>query len=495
MRKIWPRPHARPYSALLVSWLVFGGLVACAASAFAADPFTFDLPKAEFQLSSLPTTPSKIPPLLTLKGGTPPYTVQVSSDAVTLEPYRSPGPSKPGAPTSYRITPKKAGVAEVTMRDAAGQVRTARITVLAAPESLATTLSDPVIDLGKSVTLSVTGGTPPYRLDVPSGTRFRIDRVAEGQYRITGMVAGGGGLTVVDSKGNTRGVALQAAPLKLQANRTSLGIGEVVELTIAGGTAQHAVTVAPADAASLSQKSATLYAVTARRDGPLTILVKDAEGKSGSVQVTVVKPAAPPSVAAPPEFKLELTPTAIHVRDYVQPPKEAVLKIVGGTPPYTVTQHPDFRLTLTKESETNYRVTGRYPGGEVHQLQVKDAAGKQVSAQLYITRPLAIRCPQQDVIIPEHTPGRIVSAPPVSIQILNGEGPFTVQNPNADLVAVGPPADGRRPTYDRPQEIAATVALTGKAPGTAIVRVGDKNIYNQCAVKVVRFAPPPAPPK
>ncbi len=445
----------------------------------AADPLTVELSKAEFQIIPM-ATPSKIPILLTVRGGRPPYQVSASGDAITLQPHGGMNPTM----AQYRILPKKPGIADITVKDAAGETRNARFTVTAAPGPLNVTLSDTIIDLGKSVTLTISGGVPPYRVDLPSGTRFKPERLSDSQYRLTGMVAGGGIFRVFDSKQSERAFTLRAALLKAQLARTSALPGETTDLTFSGGAAQHSLACEPVDAASFTMKSATAFTITFRKAGQGTLVLKDAEGQSARLPFTVNAPAPPPPPPVP--FGLTTSASSIHVQDCPLSPREALITLKGAAGAVTFTQTPP-RLTLTKVNETTYKATGRYPGGEVITLSGKDVTGKFSAIQIYLNRPLAVKGPDRDLIVPENKPGRVVSAAPVHILILNGEGPFKVDVRNPDLVQAGPVQDGRRPTYDRPTEVAATIPLIGKAPGNAKILVGDKYGWTEVLVKVVKL--------
>jgi hypothetical protein len=466
--------------AVLVLMMIYF-LAAGIQATFAAEPLSFQMPENKAILvPGVIVTPSKLGSkyYLVAKGGTPPYTVAVADDVVRVAPHRT-------KPFTFDITPVRAGTATLILRDSAGATSTAQFVVYVQTQ-LNAAISRRYLITGETDVLQVSGGTFPYTAKVnnsnvsltpsPSNTAgWMVKALSPGEFFIT----------VVDASRNTfacSGVVI--APLTgnvspAPSGRVMLQAGEEATLTVSGGIKPYNAKVNNSTV-SLTKSGDNMWRIKALASGEFNITVEDTSQRG-------LNYAFGGTVNKLEEIALKLNPNTIHVSDFVLNPKEAVLNISGGKPPYTVTQIPERRLTITKMSESSYRITANHPGGEVHWIHVKDAVGKTTSTQISITRPLVVKCPTREVVIPENSPGRSVSFVPIYIDIMNGSGPFTVQNLNTDLIDVSPPAYGTRPTYERPQERTASSFIRGKAPGTAKIKIGDSNTSVECTVKVIRY--------
>ncbi|MEI6609462.1 MAG: hypothetical protein WCO53_06905 [Deltaproteobacteria bacterium] len=460
---------------------------------YAAEPLSFQMPENKAILVSGVfgiVTPSKLGSkyYLVAKGGTPPYALSVAGDAVSVAPRKKTSyglqAASPQLIDTFDITPLRAGTATLILRDSTGAASTAQfvVTVLT---PLTATMSRRNLQKDEADILGVAGGTKPYTV-VTNNTTVSLTPSIENRWRVTALSPGEFILTVRDAGNNTFSyVGAVVAPLigrvlpQPYDTYDRLPAGIEVTLTISGGIKPYSAKANNSNV-SLTKSGDNIWRIKTLTPGEFIITVEDASqrGLSYVYRGTVKKLE---------EITLKLTASTIHVSDFVLNPKEAVLNISGGKPPYTVTQIPERRLTITKISESSYRITGSSPGGEVHWIHVKDAVGKTTSTQISITRPLVVKCPTREVVIPENSPGCSVSFVPIYIDIMNGSGPFTVQNINTDLIDVSPPAYGTRPTYERPQERAASSFIRGKSPGNAKIKISDSSTSVECAVKVIRY--------
>ncbi len=140
---------------------------------------------------------------LTIQGGTAPYTATVSGSALTLTQ---------GSATQYQMTPKAAGTATITVKDAKGATAQVTMTVTApaaAPQKLQ--ISAPAslrisrVGIGTMPipgTMTVQGGTAPYKVTISDSQVVHVSE-SGGKYTLLPLRKGTAVVTVRDAKGQT----------------------------------------------------------------------------------------------------------------------------------------------------------------------------------------------------------------------------------------------------------------------------------------------------
>jgi hypothetical protein len=336
---------------------------------FAAAPLSFDMPETRaYLVPGVLVTPSKLGSkyYLAAKGGAPPYTLTVTGNAVSVAPHRT-------KKYTFDITPRQAGTAILTLRDSAGATITAPFVVSADPtDGFKASALPTTIDVNKIVMITVSGGAPPYSIDILSPSRFRVERLAEDSYRLTGVLAGGGTVMIKDSKGRSQSIVLNPEPIKIAGVKTVLLPAEMTDVSVTGGTAPFAIE--KSSPVAVTMLSEGKYKIGSGTPGSFSFGVRDATGIRAALTFQV---AAPLSVSLRKISKyVTVSKDPEKNRDtWLRQGEQVELVITGGLLPYTVTASPAGIVAITQTGSTQYLV-GPVAAGSVTVL-VRDVRGAE----------------------------------------------------------------------------------------------------------------------
>ncbi|MCB0430280.1 MAG: gliding motility-associated C-terminal domain-containing protein [Flavobacteriales bacterium] len=281
----------------------------------------------------------------TVTGGTPGYTFIWSNGETTED-----------------LTGVTAGTYVVTVTDQLGCSDTAQITLTEPTQLIASVINDTVACYGDSsgiLTILASGGTPSYTYEWSTG--------ATG-IQITGLTAGGFGVTVTDANGcvvSTSAQVVQPGLLTLGVTETPVscnsGSDGAIDLTVLGGNAPFMYDWSDG---SHAEDPTSLTA------GSYTVTVTDSKGCSDSISATITEPAA-----------LSLTIRSIPATCHGGANGSAVVTASGGTPAYQY-------LWNSIPAQTNLAATGLTAG--TYMVTVTDANGCSDSISVGVSEPDSI---------------------------------------------------------------------------------------------------------
>lgn len=306
-----------------------------------------------------------------ISSGNPPYMLATSSNLKVV----SPGTDSEGN-TIYKLTATAAGKGMVSVRDAQGQRLSRSITVLDyVALSFPELTGNSPLYVGKTTSLAVTGGKPPYTVTVDKPAAVTIERQGEGKYAVTAKQAGVSSVyfTVTDSSGAKRSKNLsirELNPLTLWSVFDKIAIGDSANLLIQGGTAPYTVTVS-GNQLTLTKIDEKKYTITPKLPGQATIRVKDGNGTTSEKVFTVTAP-----------------PIALHIANTspLQVGDKRLLDIKGGVAPYVLklsNTNAKAELTQTTNQYSRYQITGSAAGNV--DIVVTDSVETRASVTLHIT--------------------------------------------------------------------------------------------------------------
>ena len=222
---------------------------------------------------------------------------------------------------------------------------------------------------GGSYQFTASGGVPPYRFAVVEGDGS-IDR-DDGLYRSTGTI-GDVLVAVTDDFGNTSSAEVEVTgepvPLTVSPQSISIGVGDTVELTVAGGVPQYTYSLAGTGDGTLMPAGNNRARYTASTPGSRVIRVYDLDIDSDPVEALVEVTAAPLSV--------EPMSLAVLVNDVIQ------FTVGGGVPPYTFDVTPGAASGISPE--------GQFQAGaaeEAVQVIVTDSTSSVATADVDVIAP------------------------------------------------------------------------------------------------------------
>lgn len=238
---------------------------------------------------------------LTAIGGTPPY-IWSSSNATIAS-------VTPNANSSAAVLRGlRAGSVTVSVRDSAASpatVSTGAISVAAAattPAALSVNTSSTLVGVGKTATLTVSGGTPPYTWSANAAGVLTLPVTTGGTVNTVGQSAGSGTISVQDSAGATGNSALiTVRAVQVQGGAATVQIGQTVNYSATGGRAPYTWSTSQAAVATVLP---TIGALTGVAAGTVTVTATDADGIAGAsnpVQVVSAVVAAPSNIVVTPQ--------------------------------------------------------------------------------------------------------------------------------------------------------------------------------------------------
>jgi len=247
------------------------------------------------------------PLTLAIGGGTPPYNVTSSRNAVasvgSVEQSNNP------CQASANISTLVAGEAIITVTDSAGKQVSATLTVsdIQVPP-FAVSPTTVTTRMGEPITLNIVGGKPPYRV---SSSREFVAYPDSGTYNSTtpsgyapqaeAMVrtrnSGVATITVSDANGNQKTVAVTVSDLQFGVSPTAATArsGEPIKITIAGGRPPYLLSTSNSFIAypdsGIYETAMTWVEATIRTRSPgaTIITINDADGHQTAVAITVTR--------------------------------------------------------------------------------------------------------------------------------------------------------------------------------------------------------------
>ena len=424
----------------------------------AAEPLKIELQTNEIELSK---NKMIIFTYATIRGGVPPYTVTASNDSITVNRGKLAG--------SYQVIAQKVGTAEIQVKDSTGATAIGSIKVVSPNAAFKAMLSDPVMDVGKTVTLTISGGAPPYSVDFLQPVRYKVERLAEGSYRLTGVTAGGGDIMIKDQKGRSTGASLRPAPFSMTIAKSSLTVGDETVLEIKGGTAPYQFLDRGASLLSMSPKNETQYRVIATGPGgPISLSARDAQDQNAFLRISVAPKPVP--IDSQP-LLLDVTPLKIHSDPKAVPPVSALLTIKNGKGPFSAAGGPF--LTVEPVGPNQFKIMGKGQNNKNTLITVSDSEGRKGQGLVHLVPQFSGDC----------RTGPIKIGTAATFKITGGERAITVTGADPKIVRITQNAasgfDGRGPLE--------MITVQGLAPGSLTLMIHDvNNLFSlKCPVTVV----------
>lgn len=264
--------------------------------------------------------------VLSLQGGTPPFAVRALQPHIATATVQD---------RQLTVTARAEGVdAELRVTDSRGLTQSALVQVstplpgVSGQPLAANWPSVLAMRPGQNLTYTLGGGTPPYGVtsDNPAAVQASVRGAA---LILRATAAGRSTVTVSDAAGNTLRrtltVASSTAPLALMQQSLTGVRGTTADVLIAGGLPPYTVlgpTAGTAVATASIVDGSVLRLQLLNAGGPTLYTVRDAEGQTASLSLTVT----------PALSQLSLSPAALTVSELSTTPLP--LRILGGKPPY-----------------------------------------------------------------------------------------------------------------------------------------------------------------
>lgn len=376
--------------------------------------------------------------LLTVEGGTPPYTVVAGSGIVEVVPQ--------GNKTQFSVFARKAGTTIITIKDGKGATLKREVVVFD-PSQLPLALgalpnaANPVA-LGQGRGFGISGGKHPYSVTVANPAIARVEGpTAAGLYMVWGVGAGSTEIVVTDAVGQKSRGTVQVGTTKplLVVAPASMLVGGTDQFRIDSGNPPYAVTTSANLTATLSGNAVAerpAYKLVAKGLGQASVTVKDAKGQSQTKTIQIQDAVT----IAFPELTGELRTIDVG--------QSTTMAISGGKAPFTVVADKPALVTIQQVGMGRYRVTGSAAG--VVGFTAKDAAGATRSLSLTVRN-----LPVLTLAVPD----TLTTGVPATLSLIGGAAPFTVS------------ASGSVLTLTKVDDKKYTV--TPKAPGSAVLSVKD----------------------
>lgn len=290
---------------------------------------------------------------------------------------------------------------------------------------------------------NVGGGTLPYTA-ISSNAAVATASVSGKTVTITGKSMGSVNITVFDAAGKSVGTVATvgsnpaAVPLYVTApDEVTIALGGAGNYTIGGGTGPYRAGSGDQSVAGTTVTGSALV-IDGKATGKTSVTVTDALGAAKLIAITVGSgnAAAPLFMNLPSVVSLSLGAPNSYV-------------VGGGTPPYSVSSSAP-AVTRTSLSGSSLTVEGLSAGSSI--VQVTDATGTKVSANVSVGSPLTMDAPSQLTVATGMT---------ASFAISGGTPPYRVSSGN--------------PTAATGVVNGTNLAVSGVAAGIALITVRDAN--------------------
>ena len=268
----------------------------------------------------------------TITGGTAPYTAS-TSDADAVVSGSGQGP--------FTMVTKKAGTVTLIIKDKEGRAVSKTIQVKEKTPALDVRVSTDQTPTGDTVTVTVSGGAPPYSYTTSEMTAFTALPAGKTSFTVTFQREGTGAVTVRDNEGNylSRKVVVtkKILPLAINLADNQMTVGTSQFVTVSGGAgAGYSLQASPPESVVVQQIQADRFNIIARNAGTVTLTARDYQGNTMSRTITVTAANSAP-------LQVSLNPADTKV--IVNMPITATLK--GSAPPYQVTGDGSIQFTQT----------------------------------------------------------------------------------------------------------------------------------------------------
>lgn len=431
--------------------------------------FTTAQPAITIPASTTPTN-------FTIGGGTAPYTATSSNASVATVVVSG---------TTFGITGKTEGTANIGVRDATGTVVTISVTVnndIPAPlfTTAQSSITIPVSTTPTTFTLG--GGTAPYSA-TSSNTAVAKVSVSGTTLSITGVAGSTANIAVRDAAGNslTINVTVSAPLYTTAAPVLTLAAGSTGSYTIAGGTPPYAVSSRNPTVASVNVSSPTFTIKGEVAGGPVDVVVYDATGSSLTISVTVGTSAVVPLfTTAPVAITLPVGGTG------------QTFTVGGSSPPYLVSSDNTSVASVTGSTGTTLKITGVSDGKA--NVVVKDATGSasvSIAVNVGTGSGFNVIGSSPSWTITGNGDGNLTNdcsagrASPVSVFFINGGSPPYTVTSSSPLVGTIIGTDTAPPSSILTAQSVSLSSVTVSKGGYFVVAWPNAN--NNCAAGVATF--------
>ncbi|MEA2061675.1 MAG: DUF1566 domain-containing protein [Thermodesulfobacteriota bacterium] len=313
----------------------------------------------------------------------------------------------------HQITALSTGLAHLKVVSGANE---ASLVVYVAEDTLPLNISPSKVKClpGSRVTVSIQGGTPPYRSVVGDvqGERWQVTVPGDPGEKV---------YTVKDSAGTVAPFTMTVlSPLTLvRSGAGTIEPGGMVYFSAGGGTPPcEWYATAGAIQSAAGNTSGASYQIP-EVVGKYTVSVIDANGQSADYIVTN-------------HPRLVLSPSQL----YVAPGEQKRFSVIGGKPPYTVVTDTG---KIFEDGEAFIYEAGKVKGD--YEIRVSDAAGNQAGLHVQVSLPLWVS-PQTAYLLPNNSKqfkltGGVGKDEDIYIYALKGDVPAHPVNRGFEYTAPG----------------------------------------------------------
>lgn len=350
--------------------------------------------------------------VLTISGGVPPYNVSSSTDVAKIE--------KTGENT-FKATALKSGSTMLGVRDSKGSLVNRMLQIRYKPvEPFNAKISAEKISVGEKATVSMSGGVPPYYMNVSPDRGMNFSKKYINSYELSPSQPGNYIITPKDSKGASRSLRLQvmpkAVPLNVSLSSETLDVGKTIFLTVRGGSPGYNVTASNNIVTILrsgGSADSVTYQIKGNTAGSTTLTIRDSRGGSATKHITV-KGGQP--------LQISLSSEEVSVGGQV------TITARGGIPPYSYSYSANL-INIVPSGSNTFRVTAKAHGRTI--IYIRDRSNNSVSKTLTIKE--AKKVEPLTVIMPEVLSLKLGLKGNITIR--GGYPPYSV-TANNDVVSI-----------------------------------------------------------
>lgn len=373
-------------------------------------------------------------PVYTVGGGTAPYAVTSSNEAVAKAVVTS---------QSLAVSGLSAGSAVIQVTDAVGARSSISVTVGSASVVALYTTAPPALTIAKGSAeqkFVVGGGVGPYTAS-SGNSSIVAARVVGSELFLTGLGSGSTGVSVFDSTGRSVPVAVtvsvQISPLLANPASTSGVVGDTLSVAVTGGTPGYTYLNVNSAVATVVANEAGFRA-TLLRAGQTTVVIRDSAGQALEVLLVATNPAVSLFTSAP----ANLTMSASSQRSF---------SIGGGLAPYSVQSDNNSIVEARQSSAGVLQLDAKSANGQAL-VTVRDSNGVSVAISVTVGNTAALFT---------SAPGAIAVSTGVTrtFEILGGTAPYFSRSTNEAVSTV--------------TNVGSVLSIRGDGPGTATAVVRD----------------------
>ena len=305
--------------------------------------------------------------LLQASGGVPPYTYALTGH------IGGSGEDLVGA--MYTAPEDNVGTAQITITDSCSRTQLATVKVIDAAGSGVLTLSPSDITMNASgvISLTASGGTPPYVYDFVTQIGGTGESLTDNVYAAPSDAAGTAVVQVLDARGAsaTSSIEVVVPPpttLTISPSTMTLKLGDSIQLSAHGGTSPYAFSLLSDIGGTGESFSATTYTAPVDAVGTATVRVTDGSGSFADAEINVE-----------PASALTLVPATASVMIG----GELSFAAYGGIPPYTYALAAVGSGAPTIDTVTGEYASGLQAGSDV--IRVTDGQGSHVDSTVTVT--------------------------------------------------------------------------------------------------------------